>query len=47
MKTLLKNTSFVYTSALALLFCGAVHFELPELGACFFMFMLFTVNLKR
>jgi hypothetical protein len=47
MKTLITSPSFVWTSLLALLFMGAMHYELDEAGACLFMFMLFTINLKK
>ena len=46
MKALLNNGAFVLTSALALLFCVAMHYELPEAGACLVIFGMFTINLK-
>lgn len=46
MRQLLVSTSFICTSVLALLFIGAIHYDLPEAGACLIGFALFTINIK-
>jgi hypothetical protein len=47
MKTLITSPSFVWTSALAVMFMTAMYYELDEAGACLVAFAMFTVNLKK